>query len=180
MNEPVLMVKPQFSLVPTQNRLLLEITNLHGSIAVCEVLARCRSRVEFDDKVEEQDVSVAITSLRPGTTTSLEVGGFVCNFDSFVANLGEERFNYHLEQANVGQAIQTVRERGYLKNGQPPVVTMSLSWQYKPAQPTRISSPRKRPTRYSSGVMSTASSCPLSGLRNPDDRGPNGTSPDNT
>jgi hypothetical protein len=135
MNEPVLTVKPQFSLVPAQNRLRLDITNLHGSIAVREVVARCRSQVEFDHKVERQDVSVTIASLKPGTTTSVEVGGFVCDFDSFVANLGEEQFNYQLAQANVAQAIQTIKNQGFLKNGQPPIGTMSVNWQYKAAQP---------------------------------------------
>jgi hypothetical protein len=106
MNEPVLTVKPQFSLVPTQNRLLLEITNLHSSIAVREVVARCRSEIEFDNKVERQDVSVTIASLKPLTTTSVEVGGFFCDFDSFVANLGQLRFNRQLGQINVAEAIQ--------------------------------------------------------------------------
>src|SRR5213075_2566303 len=101
MNEPVLTVKPQFSLAATQNRLLLDITNLHGSIAVRELSARCRSQVEFDGKVERQDVSVAIASLKPGTTTSVEVGGFFCDFDNFVANLGQPHFNHQLAQTAV-------------------------------------------------------------------------------
>ncbi len=134
MNDPVLTVKPQFSLVPTQNRLLLEITNLHSSIAVREVVARCRSEIEFD-KVERQDVSVTIASLKPLTTTTVEVGGFFCDFDSFVANLGQKRFNHQLAETNVAQAIETIQNQGYLKNGQPPVGKMSVSWQYKPAQP---------------------------------------------
>lgn len=135
MNEPVLTVKPQFSLAPTQNRLRLDIANLHGSIAVRELVARCRSEVEFDDKVERQDASVTIVSLKPGTTTSVEIGGFFCNFDCFVANLGEKQFNYQLAQINVAQAIETIQKRGYLKNGQPPVGSMSVSWQYRAAQP---------------------------------------------
>ena len=135
MNEPVLTLKPQFSLAPTQNRLLLDVTNLHSSIAVQDVVARCRSEVDFDHKVARQDVSVAIPSLKPGTTTSVEVGGFFCDFDNFVANLGQPQFNYQLAQANVAQVIKTLQSQGYLKNGQPPVGTMSVSWQYKAAQP---------------------------------------------
>jgi hypothetical protein len=106
-----------------------------GSIAVREVVARCRSEIEFDGKVERQDVSLTIASLKPLTTTSVEVGGFFCDFDNFVANLGQPRFNHQLAETNVAQAIQTLQNQGYLKNGQPPVGTMSVSWQYKPAQP---------------------------------------------
>jgi hypothetical protein len=133
MNEPVLTLKPQFSVAPTQNRLLVEITNLHGSIAVQDIVVRCRSRVEFDDKTEEQDVSVTHASLKPGTTSAVEVLGFLCDFDSFVANLVRPRFGQQLAQVDAAKAIQTVRDRGYIKNGQPPVGTMSVSWQYKPA-----------------------------------------------
>jgi hypothetical protein len=135
MNEPVLTIKPQFSLAPTQNRLLLDVTNLHSSIAVQDVIARCRSEIDFDHKVARQDVSVTVSSLKPGTTTSVEVGGFFCDFDNFVANLGQSQFNYQLSQAKVEQIVQTLQNQGYLKNGQPPVGTLSVSWQYKAAQP---------------------------------------------
>ena len=135
MNEPVLTLKPQFSLAPTQNRLLVEITNLHGSIAVQDVVVRCRSRVEFDDKSDQQDVSVTLASLKPGTTSSVEVAGFFCDFDSFVANLGRPRFEQQLAQVDATKAIQTIRDRGYIKNGQPAVgIVCELATQTRPAQ----------------------------------------------
>jgi hypothetical protein len=134
-NEPVLIVKPQFSLAPTHNRLLLDVTNLHGSIAVRDVTVRCRSQIDFDAKVERQDVFVTISALKPQETTTVEVGGFFCDFDSFVANLGQPQFNHQLSQTNVAIAIQTLQDQGYLKNGQAPVGKMSVRWQYKPAQP---------------------------------------------
>jgi hypothetical protein len=135
MNEPVVMLKPQFSLAPGQNRLLLELTNLHGSIAVQELVARCRSRVEFDNKIEQQDASVTLASLKQGTTSSVEVGAFFCDFDNFVANLGRSGFEQQLAQVDVARAIQTLRDKGYIKNGRPPVGSLTVSWQYKPAQP---------------------------------------------
>ena len=135
LNEPVLMVKPQFSLAPTNNRLLIEVTNLHSSIAVQDVVAHFHSQIEFDNKLERQDAWVKIAFLKPGTTTSAEVGDFVCDFDSFVANIGERNFNRQLAEIDVARAIETVQSRGYLKNGQPPVGTMELKWQYKSAQP---------------------------------------------
>ena len=76
-----------------------------------------------------------MASLKPGTTTSVDVGGFFCDFDNFVANLGQAHFNHQLAQTDVAPAIRTLQNQGYLKNGQPQVGTMSVSWQYKAAQP---------------------------------------------
>ena len=136
MNEPVLMLKPQFSLAPTQNRLLLDITNLHSSIAVQDFVAKIHSTVEFDNKVERQDISIELTSLKAGASTSVEAPGFLCDFDSFISNLGRNRFERQLAQVDVAQAVETLRHQGYLKHGQPSIGTISVSWQYRAAQPT--------------------------------------------
>lgn len=131
---PQLLVKPRFDIRSTHNRLVLEVSNLHTSTFVRDFEAKCTSEVSFDNKVETQSDSLHLETLAPNTTKEIEFQGFFCDFDSFIANLGVSSFSKSVSELSLQNSIKTLREMGYLRNGQPSIGKLTLTWKYKAAQ----------------------------------------------
>lgn len=131
---PILNVKPKFILEPTNNRLVLDITNLHSSTHAMDFQATCRSSINFNNKTEDQSSKLAIDSIGPSTNLVKSFNAFFCDFDSFLSNLGESRFLRGAWEVNRAEAIKELKAMGYLRNGQPPIGELKLSWSYKVAQ----------------------------------------------
>lgn len=135
LNVPEILAKPNFSLAHGNNRLIIEVVNLHSSIAIKELLVTCTSHISFDDKTENQNETGTLPSLLPNQNAAIEVP-FFCDFDSFANNLGEIRFPFGGGWGSrAREAAVRIQQMGYLKNRQPSVGTFSLRWSYRPAQP---------------------------------------------
>lgn len=131
---PQLLVKPRFDLAPGRNRLVLEVTNLHSETAVRAFGASCSSTIEFDLKKEAQQDELTLDAILPQGTKEAEFGGFFCDFDSFVANVGLKRFERQLSQVDRRSEIERIRKMGFLKNGQASVGRLRIKWEYMPAR----------------------------------------------